>query len=67
MITYSPLDDLVSFDVFDRMKYEQHVQLLPKWRKKYGDDYICGEWGLTRYGWEIIWEALNLKINFANR
>ncbi|MTV50888.1 hypothetical protein GJ688_18365 [Heliobacillus mobilis] len=56
---YSLFEDLVPFEVFDRMKYEQHVQLLPKWRMKYGDDFICREWGLTRFGFEVILGALS--------
>ncbi|MBC9786638.1 hypothetical protein H1S01_19530 [Heliobacterium chlorum] len=61
LITYSLFEDLVPFEVFDRMKYEQHVQLLPKWRQKHGDDYICREWGLTRYGLEVILRTLELR------
>ncbi|MTV49016.1 hypothetical protein GJ688_08495 [Heliobacillus mobilis] len=30
----------VPFDEFDRMKYVQYVQLLPKWQEKYGENYI---------------------------
>ncbi|MBC9786475.1 hypothetical protein H1S01_18625 [Heliobacterium chlorum] len=63
LITYSLFEDLVPFEVFDRMKYEQHVQLLPKWRRKYGDDYIRREWGMSRYGWEVILEVLDLAKN----
>ncbi|MTV49011.1 hypothetical protein GJ688_08460 [Heliobacillus mobilis] len=61
LITYSLFEDLVPFDVFDRMKYEQHVQLLPKWRKKYGDEYIRREWGLSRFGFNIILEAITSR------
>ncbi|MBC9786618.1 hypothetical protein H1S01_19420 [Heliobacterium chlorum] len=61
LITYSLFEDLVPFDVFDRMKYEQHVQLLPKWREKLGDDYICREWGLTGYGFKVVLETLGLS------
>ncbi|MBC9785184.1 hypothetical protein H1S01_11755 [Heliobacterium chlorum] len=60
LITYSLYEDLVSFEVFDQMPYRQQVQLLSRWRQKYSDDAICQQWGLSRYGLEVIVEVLGV-------
>ncbi|MTV47467.1 hypothetical protein GJ688_00555 [Heliobacillus mobilis] len=60
LIVYSLYDQLVSFDEFDRMGYLRQRELLAKWRTKYSDDEICRDWGLSRYAYEIILEALEL-------
>ncbi|MBC9783161.1 hypothetical protein H1S01_01395 [Heliobacterium chlorum] len=60
LIVYSLYDQLVSFDEFDRMAYLRQRELLTKWRTKYSDNEICRAWGLSRYAYEIILEALEL-------